>query len=157
MLFIRLGVKDVYKKILPNFIWRTDSYFNNTFEPEWFDDELVKEMVLDIDKTVVLSHYCMDSPVLGQIPPEMLSQGVKTLILMLKQPDMIFYATNCGDNCAKWIIEISKRQDLHIVLGHYMQWGDSEIVLNGIIENCNLEFSTTSQLMDYYSEFSLVR
>lgn len=146
MLFIRIGIKDNFKNTLKNFIWRTDSYFNNTFEPEWFDDELVKEMVLDVDKTVVQSQYCMNSPVLGQIPPQMLSQGVKTLILMLKQPDMIFYATKCGDNCAKWILEIAKHQELHIVLGHYMQWGDWNDPLEAVIENDNSTVKTVGEL-----------
>ena len=31
---------------------------------------------------------------------------MKTLLLILNEPDKIFNASTCGDNCAKWILEI---------------------------------------------------
>lgn len=80
-----------------------DTYFQFNWEAEWFKDPLVQEMVLDIDDSRVLSPYCIESPVLGQIPPDMLSGGVKALILMLKVPDIVIDLISCGDNCSKWI------------------------------------------------------
>lgn len=77
-------------------------------------------MIKGIDNSDVISAYCIQSPVLGQIPPTKLSGSVKALILLYKQPELEIYATSCGDNCAKWIIEISKIQDIHIVLIHLM-------------------------------------
>ena len=77
----------------------------------------------DIDNSDVLSGECINSPVLGQIPPERLSGGVKTLLLMLNEPDKIFNASTCGDNCAKWILEIGKQKDLTINLRHMMGFG----------------------------------
>lgn len=59
-------------------------------------------MIKDVDDSDVLSGECIKSPVLGQIPPECLSGGVKTLLLMLNEPDKIFNAFVCGDNCEKW-------------------------------------------------------
>lgn len=59
----------------------------------------------------------------GQIPPERLSGGVKTLLLILNEPDKIFNASTCGDNCAKWILEIGKRIDVTINLRHMMSFG----------------------------------
>ena len=44
-----------------------DSVFDNNYEEEWFEDPLVSEMVLDVDKSKVLSPHCIESPVLGQI------------------------------------------------------------------------------------------
>ena len=99
-----------------------DAVFKSLFEPEWMLDDLVKEMVLDVDKSEVQSSYCIMSPVFGQIPPQMLSGGVKALILMLKT-DYQIWASACGDNCAKWILEIAKRKDLEICLQHYMDFG----------------------------------
>lgn len=58
-----------------------DMYFNNTYREEWLDNELVKRMVKDIDRSEVVSRHCINSPVLGQIAPERLSGGVKGLIL----------------------------------------------------------------------------
>ena len=85
-----------------NSIYNTNVYFKNSYEPEWLDAELAKKMIKDIDDSEVLSGECINSPVLGQIPPERLSGGVKTLLLILNEPDRIFNASTCGDNCAKY-------------------------------------------------------
>ena len=106
-----------------NSIYNTSVYFKNTYEPDWIESELAKKMITDVDDSDVLSGECINSPVLGQIPPERLSGGVKTLLLMLNAPDKIFNASTCGDNCAKWILEIGKRKDLTINLRHMMSFG----------------------------------
>ena len=106
-----------------NSIYNTNVYFKNTYEPEWFESDLAKKIVKDIDNSDVLSGECINSPVLGQIPPERLSGGVMNLLLMLNEPDKIFNATTCGDNCAKWILEIRKQKDLTINLRHMMSFG----------------------------------
>ena len=106
-----------------NSIYNTSVYFKNTYEPEWIESELAKKIIKDVDDSDVLSGECIKSPVLGQIPPERLSGGVKTLLLMLNEPDKIFNASTCGDNCAKWILEIGKQKDLTINLRHMMSFG----------------------------------
>ncbi len=68
-----------------NSIYNTNVYFKNSYEPEWIDAELAKKMIKDIDDSEVLSGECINSPVLGQIPPERLSGGVKTLLLILNE------------------------------------------------------------------------
>lgn len=105
-----------------NTIWSTSVYFDNSYEDEWMKDDIVKQMILDIDKSTVIDADCVKSPVLGAIPITKISQGVKTLILMLKRPDKVMWASACGDNCAEWIIKISKMMDLHIVLEHIMNF-----------------------------------
>lgn len=105
-----------------NSIYNTNVYFKNTYEPEWIESELAKKIIKDVDDSDVLSGECINSPILGQIPPERLSGGVKTLLLMLNEPDKIFNASTCGDNCAKWILEIGKQKDLTINLRHMMSF-----------------------------------
>ncbi len=107
----------------PRSIYNTNVYFKNTYESEWLESELAKKMIQDVDDSEVLGGECIKSPVLGQIPPERLSGGVKTLLLMLNEPDRIFNASTCGDNCAKWILEIAKQKDLTINLRHMMNFG----------------------------------
>ena len=117
-----------------NGIYNTNVYFKNTYEPEWIESELAKKIIKDVDDSDVLSGECIKSPVLGQIPPERLSGGVKTLLLMLNEPDKIFNASTCGDNCAKLILEIGKQKDLTINLRHMMSFGqDTEFEIK--IEN----------------------
>lgn len=107
----------------PKSIYNTNVYFKNSYEPEWLKTDLARRMILDVDDSEVLSSECINSPVLGQIPPERLSGGVKTLLLILNEPDKIFNASTCGDNCAKWILEIGKIKDITINLRHMMNFG----------------------------------
>ena len=114
---------NIYFGNMEEAIYNPAVYFKNTYESEWLESELAKKMIQDVDDSEVLSGECIKSPVLGQIPPERLSGGVKTLLLMLNEPDRIFNASTCGDNCAKWILEIAKQKDLTINLRHMMNFG----------------------------------
>lgn len=102
-----------------------DAYFNNTYDEEWLDDELVRRMVEGVDKSMVLSRHCIESPALGQIPPERLSGGVKALILMLKaggelrEDGLVIDLIACGENCEKWIKEIGSRVDVEVCISGY--------------------------------------
>lgn len=98
-----------------------DNYFNMNYEDEWFEDELVKQIIQDVDKSTVITNGIIDSPVLGKIPPTNISGGAKALILMLKDNRTV-WATACGDNCSKWIVEISKLRDITICLSHIMEF-----------------------------------
>ena len=66
----------------------------------------------------------INSPVLGPIPPERLSGGVKTLIMIYERPDLVFDATSCGQNCAKWLLEIGKIKDVTINLEYLMTFDE---------------------------------
>ena len=65
-------------------------------------------MIKDIDGSEVKGPCMIDSPFLGPIPPERLSGGVKTLILMQNDPDHIFNASACGNNL-KQMVEKQQR------------------------------------------------
>lgn len=114
---------------MPQAIYNTVVYFKNTYTDDWITDELSKKMIQDVDRSQVLSPRIIDSPVLGSISPLELSGGVKTLIEIYKVPDKIFNASNCGDNCAKWILEIGKLQDITINLRHLMDFGEGTFTL----------------------------
>ncbi len=99
-----------------------DISFKNAFEEEWFQDRFIQDMILDVDGCEVAGPYLMIHPKIGDISPYMLSGGVKTLILMYKFPDRIYRGSNCGDNCAKWILEIVKKQNFTTMLTHNKQF-----------------------------------
>ena len=71
----------------------------------------------------MLASGVIDSSVLGKIPPERLSGGVKTLILIRELPDKVFYASACGDNCAPWLLRIAAQEDRTVNLRHIMDFG----------------------------------
>lgn len=104
------------------------AYFDNVYEDEWLEDDLVKEMIRDVDHSEVLTPHIIESPVLGAITPRELSGGVKVLILMLKDDSFIYNMSNCGNNCAKWVLKIAEKKDLTAFLRHIMRFeGEFEI------------------------------
>lgn len=106
------------------------AYFNNVYEDEWLEDDFVKEMILDIDSSKVISPHIIESPVLGAITPKELSGGVKVLILMLKDDSFVYNMSNCGNNCAKWILKIAEKKDLTVYLQHILRFtGEFEIMI----------------------------
>lgn len=107
-----------------NSIYNTSLFFKNTYEAEWLNEEETKQMILDIDKSKVISEGAIESPVMGVIPPTSLSGGVKTLILINHISDKIFNASNCGDNCAPWLLKIAKNKDITVNLRHIMDFGN---------------------------------
>lgn len=112
---------------IENSIYHPPTYFDNTYEDGWITNPLSVKMIKDIDKSDVIGSRVIDSPVLGSISVKELSGGVKTLILMqFDESGRIFNASACGDNCAKWIYEISKHKDLTIALHHIMDFSDCE-------------------------------
>ena len=86
-------------------------------------------MIQDIDQSTVLDSAVIDSPVLGKIAPTSLSGGVKTLILIKNEPQTVFNASTCGDNCAKWILKIAETQDITINLRHLMDFGNAPFTI----------------------------
>ena len=96
------------------------SWFRFNYRPEWFEDPFVQEMIVDIDKSHVGGENLIISDVLGPIPPERLSGGVQTLILIYKRPDLMFNATSCGENCAKWLLKIGEKEDVSVNLRYLM-------------------------------------
>ena len=102
-------------------------YFDNQYEDGWITELLTIEMIKDVDKSEVVSPHLIESPVLGPISVKEISGGVKTLILMaFDETGKVFNASACGDNCAKWILEIGKRKDLTINLRHIMNFGKED-------------------------------
>ena len=107
---------------MPDAIYDTPSYFNNTYLDCWLEDDFSITVIKEIDHAIVLSPQAVNSKALGVIPVTSLSGGVKTLLLIDHEPQKIFNASTCGDNCAKWIIEISKLRDITVCLEHAMKF-----------------------------------
>ncbi len=128
-----------------NYIFDPDTFFNNTYEDEWIVDDLSRKMIKDVDKSEVVGPHLIESPVLGPISQKELSGGVKTLILVNNDQDHVFNASACGDNCAKWLIEIGKKKDVIVRLGYFMNFGDGkfeiEIMNTGKVVNNSAELN----------------
>lgn len=138
--------------------------FKLEFQNEWFNDPLVEEMVLDIDKTKHIKDSVFDSPVLDIISAPELSGGVKGLILILKSELLKSYSAMrssiFGDNCVKWIIKLSYLTDFTIYMSHYLDFyfggnysegfeGFESTPINAVGKN-NEPLRTCGEIMQYF-------
>lgn len=105
-----------------NYISNPDMYFDNTYQDEWLESSLAKEIVKDIDKSELEGPNLVVSPVLGSIPVTRISGGAKTLIQIAFDNAHIFNASACGDNCAKWLLKIGQDKDIVVRMGHIMHF-----------------------------------
>lgn len=115
----------IYYGDMPEAIYNAPNYFNNVYLDEWLEDDLNRTMIRKVDKGEVMGPNAVNTKALGVIPPTRLSGGVRTLMLIHMMPERVFNASNCGDNCARWILEIARRQDITINLRHIMNFGGS--------------------------------
>lgn len=113
---------------MPTAIYNTEIYFKNIYEDHWLLDDFAREVIRGVDKSEVVDSQLIKSPVLGMIPPTSLSGGVKTLILIKNCPEKVFNASTCGDNCAKYILQLAKEQDVTINLRHIMNFGKEKFL-----------------------------
>lgn len=135
-------VLKIYYGSLPNEIKSASVYFDFNFEPEWLNDPLNQKMIEDVDESKVVATNVIESSVLGTIPPQWLSGGVKALICMNSDTSgMVFNLSNCGDNCAKWVYEISKYKDLLVTTHHTMSFRG--------IDDFKVEMMNTGKIVDY--------
>lgn len=104
-----------------NVIRATSNYFNLNHKDEWFLDPFIKQIILDVDNVKVEQDKLI-SKTHGEIKPKDLSGGVKVLIALYNNPSKIFNVSACGDNCAKWLLEIGKRKNITINLTHIMSF-----------------------------------
>ena len=102
------------------------SWFKFNYEQEWLGHPLVQRMLEDVDKSRYAGGLLIESDALGPIAPETLSGGVKTLISIYENPELIFDATSCGENCAKWLLEIGKEKDVTINLKYLMTFDEMD-------------------------------
>jgi hypothetical protein len=134
-----------------DYIYAPQVYFNYRHEPEWIISEFGRRVIEGVDKAEVIDVDCIKSPILGMISVEKIAGGTKALIMMNFDDEHIYNASSCGDNCAKYILEIAQRKDLTIRLGHIMHFPTKE-VFDGVILNNGIEFHSQKEFVLAYSE-----
>ena len=127
-------------------IFNTSVYFDNTYLDSWFEDDFTKKVIKSIDKGEILSTNCINTKALGSIPPTKIAGGTKTVLLINFDSKKIFNASTCGDNCAKWILEIAKKKDITINLYHLMNFGK---------KNFEIEILNNNKIVHNMKEFVL--
>lgn len=138
------------------FIYDTAMFFDNSYKESWITSDFGRKIIKDVDKSEVKDGNLIESPVLGGISPKELSGGVKTLLLVANDSSHIFNCSTCGDNCAKWLLEIAekkkkKHQKVVINLRHIMKFGKApfsiKILNNGKIVKTMLDLVLEAGLL----------
>lgn len=75
------------------------------------------------------------------------------MLLVRNLPDMVFNASTCGDNCARWLLKIGKEQDVLVTLYHIMKfpWKRFEIRIENdgrIVKNMQEFVGATNDFLD---------
>ena len=117
---------NVYFGDMPEAIYNTNIYFNNTYKDSWITKPLSREIIQAVDHSEVIDEKTIASPIFGNMSPKKLSGGVKTLLLIAYDKTKVFNASTCGDNCAEWILRIADDKKVIINLRHLMDFGKGE-------------------------------
>ena len=97
------------------------STWQQPYSPEWLEDPFAQRIIKSVDKGVVMGSNAIKTKVLGVIPPEKLSSGTKTLLLMNFEPRVFSWCRAT----AYWILRIAAKKDVTINLYHLMDFGGS--------------------------------
>lgn len=114
---------NIYFGEMPEAIYNTNVYFNNTYKDSWITHPLTKDIIKAVDDSDVIDAQTIMSPIFGNMSPKKLSGGVKTLLLIAFDKKNIFNASTCGDNCAEWVLKIADNRKVVINLHHLMDFG----------------------------------
>jgi hypothetical protein len=130
-----------------------DDWFDSLYDSDWFDDPFVIKMVEDVDKGKV-GNKVMIYNYMGDLMPTIeISGGLKTLILMYKHPEVLYKSTSMGDNCGKWLIDISEKVDCFLTLRYDLAISnDLHSTEPFVCEFLNTGF-VTKTIGDYFQEF----
>lgn len=107
-----------------NYIFDSPGLFDRICNNYSLNDQFVKDLVYDVDDTEHISGSIFQSPVLGVIPPQQLSGGVKSVlcIYFYTQGYFVYDSTMFGGNCVEWIRRLSFERDFGIVLTHCLEF-----------------------------------
>lgn len=110
---------------LPDEIYNTEMFYENQYDRNWVMDDFAKEIIKDIDSSEVIAPDLIKNDVFGSFSSTELSAGVKTLLLIKNMPNKIFNISNCGDNCAKYLLKLAEDRDIKVTLHHAMDFGNN--------------------------------
>ena len=106
-----------------------DWFFDLVWKPEWIETDFAKQLIADIDKSMVINSTLIDSPFLGMISPKQLAGGTKRVLCAMFhefEEDQILSVSNCGNNCAKWLQRVGAVRDVNLQTEVLMKFLDTE-------------------------------
>ena len=77
----------------------------------------------------------------------------KRFLLMANDPEKVFNASTCGDNCAPFILKLAKKKDLTINLRHLMDFGKKKFPVDVKVLNTGDVVHSMEELMPIAFQF----
>ena len=144
MLYIHFGSLNNGKEI-----FNPDLYFDRVLQVDkhLVDNDFAREVLLDVEGTKVISNYVIETKYLGIVSSEKICGGVKSILLMRNNPEVVVDATNCGDNCAKWIQKLGREQDVTVTMYTFMEF---EEPFEGVCLNYGNRMNSVDDYFDTY-------
>ena len=134
-------------------VQKPDDYFDDIRDRSWFDEDIVKQIVKDIDNSDLVSQYLLVNPVFGDMSTKSISGGAKTLILLYKNADILIDLSACGENCTSWIAKISKMTDCKAsISGFHINFTD-DLDFDILVENDGKHISTVDEWNDALNNY----
>lgn len=115
----------IYFGSLPDEIYNTEMFYENQYDRNWVIDDFASEVIREIDDSQVVAPDMIQNDIFGTFSSTELSAGVKTLLLIRNMPNKTFNISNCGDNCAKYLLQLAEARDIKVTLHHAMDFGTS--------------------------------
>lgn len=136
----------------PGSIYDTKTYFRNSYLDSWFEDPMAAQIIKGVNGSELIGSHNIISKQLGSISPLELSGGVKTLLLVRNLPNMIFNASTCGDNCARWLLKINLVTAVLVSSSFLAPVSSAYAVEFSSLSNNEAETSSSSSFSDFVSE-----
>lgn len=97
---------------------RVDSrdFFSIEKKVEWFQDPFVQQIIREVDHAECEEGFVLRNEEGIAIPPEYLSTGAKTAICVYEFPELIFNATQMGDNALNFVLQLSLERDITLLV-----------------------------------------
>jgi hypothetical protein len=125
---LNIFIDDSKGNLPKGYISYVTQYFDNHFEPEWFADEYVRHIIQEIDNSEVVGigkGVNIYNEILGNIPPQYLSSGCKSLILLHICTDVKVNGDRMGDNCLPILLDIAGRKDITVSFSRMPKFPDT--------------------------------
>lgn len=147
MLSVRCNVSD------DNMILYPGVTFDYVYEDSWFESDVVRDILKDIDNTEYIGGSVFRSD-LGIHTAKQLSGGVKTLILMyIGYGEGKYYPLSwLGENCYKYLDKVSEGRTIHLDLDTIPKLKDLGCVF--VSEENGSEIKNTVDLVKEYVTYA---
>lgn len=95
-----------------------NGYFDSWVDESCIETDFGKRVIKEVDGGDVYDRNLIISKVLGGIPPERLSGGTKSLLILMNT-DKIVHLCAMGDNCLPFLADIAKVKDITVCTDYY--------------------------------------